>query len=582
MGKRKILFLNDEKNAWGLVADGFAKKIVSGDLEIYSSGAPVSNEVMSIAVKAMEKFDIDISNLSVAKPSEIGSQEFDLVVTFSERMDRQNNCYRGMPPVVNWNLKAPDLSILSTSEKETEYLKQAEKIKQLVDNLFHNGFFTAFSRKKINTDNIINSLSEGLLAHDLDRKIFYFSDQAVKLTGLRREAVIGKDCHEVFIGGICGENCSFCNKFASNTFAPTTYPVSFVNETGQKKQCDLSVMPLKDEFNDVYGIVASFKDNSEMNLLKMRNKDIQSFMGIIGNDDSMLEIYQQIRDVADYDFPVHIFGETGTGKELVAAAIHNESPRKNKAFVPVNCGALPETLIESELFGHVRGAFTGAVKDKKGRFELAEGGTIFLDEIGELSKDIQVKLLRFLQEGTFEKVGGEKTMTADVRVISATNRELKKEIASGNFREDFYYRLNVIPVNLPALREKKNDIPILVSHFCVSIEARMNKKIPDFSRQAISKMMLYSWPGNVRELENAVQYSIVRSRGKTITAEHLPMELGNRVVVQDIYSGPVKKAPAQKLNEESVRAALKEAGGNKSKAAKLLGVGRATLYRFLG
>ncbi len=582
MVKRKILFLNDEENAWGRMAEGFAKNIVPADIEIYCNDKSTNTDTYSLAVNTMKAFDVDISTPSIISPTDIGNIDFDLVVTFSdsERSEKRNNCYRGMPSVVNWNITDSTFSTLSNPEQEKEYLNIAGKIKQLVDNLFKNGFFTAFSRKKIDTDNILNSLSEGLLAHDLDRKIFYFSDQAVKLTGLSRESVLGKDCHKVFIGGICGENCSFCNHFLSKSFAPTTYPVSFLNERGQKKQCDLSVMPLKDAFNDVYGVVASFKDKSEINLLKMRNKDINSFMGIIGNDKSMLEIYQQIRDVADYDFPVHIYGETGTGKELVAAAIHNESPRKNKPFVPVNCGALPESLIESELFGHVRGAFSGAVKDKKGRFELAEGGTIFLDEIGELSKDIQVKLLRFLQEGTFDKVGGEKTQTADVRVISATNRELKKEIEDGNFREDVYYRLNVIPVNLPALREKRNDIPLLVSHFCGKISERINKVIPDFSEQAIAKMMLYSWPGNVRELENAVQYSIVRSRGETIMPEHLPMELGNIIVIQDTSHG-LKKAPAKKLNEESVNSALKEAGGNKSKAAKILGVGRATLYRFL-
>lgn len=581
MANRKILFLNDEKYAWGKIAEGFARQVVPLDVEVYSSDVPSGNRDYLLAIDTMKGFGIDISTPLPVSPSDIETIDFDLVVTFSEKADLQINCYRGMPSVVNWNINVADLSELTGEEYEKKYIAISKEIRLLVENLFTQGYFSAFSRKKINTDNILNSLSEGLLAHDLNRKIFYFSDKAVELTGLAREDVIGKDCHDVFTGGMCGENCSFCNNVSAD-LRPMTYSVSFLNELGQKKECDLSVMPLRDEYRKVFGVAASFKDKSELNILKMRNKDLNSFMGIIGNDKSMLEIFQQIKDVADYDFPVHIYGETGTGKELVAAAIHNESPRKNRPFVPVNCGALPESLIESELFGHVRGAFSGAVKDKKGRFELAEGGTIFLDEIGELSKDIQVKLLRFLQEGTFEKVGGEKTITADVRVISATNRELKKEIETGNFREDFYYRLNVIPVNLPALWEKKNDIPLLISHFCNKISERINKKIPDFSKQAISKMMMYNWPGNVRELENAVQYSIVRSRGETILPEHLPMELGNSFVVQNAGNGQPKKSPAKRLTNESVEAALKEAGGNKSRAAKLLGVGRATLYRFLG
>lgn len=566
------------------MAEGFAKAIAPSYVEVFSSEAAPEKEVASLVVKTMKAFDISTSypdlETFVSDPvSE--SHEFDIVIIMSEIKKRQRPWFRGMPSIVNWNINEPDFSILSESEQGEVYLKKAKKIRQLVEGFFLNGYLSAFLQKKINTDNILNSLSEGLLAHDLNRKIFYFSDKAVELTGVPRESVIGHDCHEIFEGGICGENCSFCNGITLEDFSLKTYPVSFGNGKGQKKECDLSVVPLKDENRKIFGVVASFKDKSELHMLKMRNKELNCFRGIIGSDASMIEVYQQIKDVADYDFPVHIFGETGTGKELVAAAIHNESPRKNKPFVPVNCGALPGSLIESELFGHVRGAFSGAVKEKKGRFELAEGGTIFLDEIGELPRELQVKLLRFLQEGTFEKVGGEKTFFADVRVISATNRDLKKEVGTGTFREDVYYRLNVIPVRLPALRDKKNDIPLLVAHFCDKISGMRNKPVPDFSEQAISAMMVYDWPGNVRELENAVQYSIVRSRGNVIMPEHLPMEFDSRIIVLNNQKEFAKKEPSKKLSTDSVKAALKEAGGNKSKAAKLLGVGRATLYRFI-
>jgi len=563
------------------MAEGFAKAYSPAGVDIFSAGTRSGNAVNPLAVDIMKKYDIDISVSAPISSAEVRTVDFDLVIVFSEQTVAHHENFRGLPSIVNWNVVSDSFGALSESKQEAFIIKAADKIRQLVDDLFASGYFSAFSLKKINTDNMFNSLSEGLLAHDLERKIFYFSDKAVELTGLSRESVIGKDCHEVFTGGICGENCSFCNAFSSETFAPVTYPVSFVNENGQKKECDLSVVPLKDTGNKIFGVAASFKDKSELNLLKMRNKELQSFSGIIGRDDTMLDVFQQIKDVADYDFPVHVFGETGTGKELVAAAIHNESARKNKPFVPVNCGALPESLIESEVFGHVRGAFSGAVKDKKGRFELAEGGTIFLDEIGELSKDLQVKLLRFLQEGTFEKVGGEKTIKANVRVISATNKELKKEARLGNFRDDLYYRLNVIPVNLPSLKEKKNDIPILIEHFCEKIFKMNNKKLPEFSGEAISAMMAYDWPGNVRELENAVQYSVVRSRGEVIQPKHLPMELAGKVKVFGVLKEKGINEPSGKLSEVSVKEALKEAGGNKSKAAKLLGVGRATLYRFL-
>jgi transcriptional regulator with PAS, ATPase and Fis domain len=290
----------------------------------------------------------------------------------------------------------------------------------------------------------------------------------------------------------------------------------------------------------------------------------------------MLDIFQQIRDVSGYDYTVHISGETGTGKELVANAIHNESPRGGAPFVPINCGALPEGLIESELFGHVKGAFSGAVRDKKGRFELADGGSVFLDEVAELSNNMQVKLLRFLQEGQFERVGGERTATVNVRVISATNQKLKEAVKEGRFRDDLYYRLNVIPIHLPPLRDRKIDIPLLMNRFLREAAERYNRQPLKVSRKAMSMILDYRWPGNVRELQNAIQFAFVKCGGKSIAAEDLPMEL------REVENVCIRRGPSRKLDVEGVRAALVKTGGNKAKAAKLLGVGRATLYRFLG
>ena len=239
----------------------------------------------------------------------------------------------------------------------------------------------------------------------------------------------------------------------------------------------------------------------------------------------MIQIFQQITNVASFDYPVQIYGETGTGKELIATAIHNESGRRGAPFVPINCGALPEGLIESELFGHVKGAFSGAIRDKKGRFELAEGGSILLDEVAELSKYMQVKLLRFLQDNRFEKVGGEKTISVNARIISATNKDLKKEVQQNNFREDLYYRLNVIPIYIPPIRERRNDIPLLIDHFLNETRKRYDGKPFKITKEAVSIMMDYKWPGNVRELQNAIQFAIVKSNGKIILPEDLPMEL---------------------------------------------------------
>jgi transcriptional regulator with PAS, ATPase and Fis domain len=324
------------------------------------------------------------------------------------------------------------------------------------------------------------------------------------------------------------------------------------------------------------------EDISELNHLRRRLKRKQSFAGIVGQDPRMLELFDTIRDVADVNVPVLIQGESGTGKELVAAAIHNEGPRANKPFVPVNCGALPEGLLESELFGHVRGAFTGAVRDKKGRFELANNGTLFLDEVADLSKVMQAKLLRVLQEGQFERVGGEKTISVDARIISATNMDLKDQMKKGHFRKDLYYRIKVVPIYMPPLRDRKNDIPRLIEHF-LDKAVEEGQKATDISKEALAIMMGYPWPGNIRELQSAVRFALIKSKGELVQPKDLPLELRKDLPL-DLQEWKYKKSspgPPRKLDPESVQTALAQSGGNKAKAAKFLSVGRATLYRFL-
>ena len=421
---------------------------------------------------------------------------------------------------------------------------------------------------------ILNNLKEGIIAHDLDRRILFFSDGAERITGYRREEILGRDCHQAFGAPFCGNRCSFCSA-DYDLSDKKEYTVNIITKNGETRTIEMSVITMKDENNQDIGVLSSFNDLTELIKLRMDSEKLFSFSNIIGRDSKMISVFKQIRDVTSYDFPVHISGETGTGKELVAHAIHNESPRGGAPFVPINCGALPEGLIESELFGHVKGAFSGAIKDKKGRFELADSGTVFLDEISELPKLMQVKLLRFLQESTFEKVGGEKTVTVNVRVISATNKEIKKEVQNGSFREDLYYRLNVIPISVPPLRERKNDIPLLVDHFLKQFSGHNGHGIVQVSEESLSLMMDYRWPGNVRELQNTVQFAIVRCKGNTIQPKDLPLEL------KDVIVKKPKRGPTVKLDAEAVNEALIKTGGNKVRAAKLLGVGRATLYRFL-
>jgi PAS domain S-box-containing protein len=424
-----------------------------------------------------------------------------------------------------------------------------------------------------NLEHVLDNLKEGIIAHDLQRRVFFFNREAERITGYGREEVLGRDCHEVFGAPFCGGRCTFPDP-ASDPPEAADYPLTIVTKSGETRRVEMTVTRMHDGAGGPTGILACFRDVTDLVRLQLRTGDMTRFGNIIGHDSKMLSVFKQIRDVAGYDYPVHVSGETGTGKELVANAIHNESRRAGAPFVPINCGALPEGLIETELFGHVKGAFSGAIRDKKGRFELADGGTVFLDEVAELSNTMQVKLLRFLQEGKFERVGGEESLRVNVRVISATNQNLKKEVERNRFREDLFYRLNVIPIHLPPLRERRIDIPNLVDHFLKEAAERYDRDPLEVSNPALALMLEYRWPGNVRELQNAVQYAFVKCGGRRITPESLPLELREAAVC-------VRRGPAKKLEIETVRTALERTGGNKAKAAKLMGVGRATLYRFL-
>ena len=424
-----------------------------------------------------------------------------------------------------------------------------------------------------NLERILDNLTEGIIAHDKNRRILFFNRSAENITGFSRDEAVDRDCHEVFGGPFCGGKCSF-NETPSDWSCDKEYPLNIITKGGDPRRLEMKITGMKDAADRFAGVIASFRDVTDLTGLRLQVGEIKEFAGIIGRDPKMLQIYGQIRELATNHYPVHIAGETGTGKELVASAIHDESRRGGGPFVPINCAALPAGMLESELFGHVKGAFTGAIRDKKGRFELADGGTIFLDEVADLPIDVQAKLLRVLQDGTFERVGGEDTVSVNVRLISATNRDLKREVAIKRFREDLFYRVNVFPILMPPLRERKNDIPLLLNHFLEKVLEEV-QKTASFSKEALGIMVGYPWPGNVRELQSAVRFAVVKSKRSHIGADDLPLELRNW---KNDHCLP---GPPRKLNAESVRAALTRSGGNKAKASRLLGVGRATLYRFL-
>ncbi|RMD87295.1 MAG: sigma-54-dependent Fis family transcriptional regulator [Calditrichaeota bacterium] len=314
----------------------------------------------------------------------------------------------------------------------------------------------------------------------------------------------------------------------------------------------------------------------ELSRLREEVSEKYTFSNMVGKSSAMQAVFSLIRQVADTDVTVLIQGETGTGKELIARAIHYNSPRRHKPFISVNCVALSETLLESELFGHEKGAFTGAIKQKLGRFELAHGGTLFLDELSDIPLSTQAKLLRVLQEREFERVGGTETIKTDIRIIAATNKNLKKSIAEGTFREDLYYRLNVVPIVISPLRERKEDIPLLANHFLKQYNEKFSKKIHGFTASAMEILLAYSWPGNVRELENTIERAVVLCNQEVIDVNHLIYlnQESENLLLNQALQQHMTEAQLTKLYARMV---LNEMKGNKKEACRILGINFRTL-----
>ena len=431
--------------------------------------------------------------------------------------------------------------------------------------------------EKIFNEEILNSLAEGVLTVDKDFKVNFFNRAAEQITGYSKEDVIGQFCKYVFKCELCKSKCpiGIVLETGNDLYEHTS---SIEVKTGVRKSIRLNAAILRNSSNEPVGGVISFRDLSELMKLKRNIISPSYFLGIVGHSKSMHEIFTLIQEIAESDATVLIQGESGTGKELVANAIQAISLRKDKQFLKVNCSVFPQNLLASELFGHVKGAFTDAIKDRPGRFELANGGTLFLDEIAEMPLQTQIQLLRVLQEGTFERIGESVTRKTDVRVIAATNVNIKKALEEGTLREDLFYRLNVIPIYLPALRERKEDIPYLVQHFINDFSKVYKKEVKDIDDDALEVFINYSWPGNVRELENAIEYLIVRNKeGKNISIHNLPSTFRNTSVVNTVEVIQTLK----KDNTAELIKLLEKHRWNKTKVAQELGIGRTTLWRML-
>jgi len=574
-----LLFIDKNNSCCSQLAEAFARLKAPENVNISSAGTE-SSQINPLAIEVMRETGIDISAQYSKSLDEIEGQDFDVAIAFCACSFSDCPILPGNPALINWNL------LKDAKQEETlQGLRELrDKIQNAVNNFFDNGYFAALVASKADSRLILDSISDAIIAHDLNRNIYYFNKAAEKLTGHRKEYVLNSDCHKVFGSPLCGEKCQFCSSGDCGEIPDSDKRTMLLtSKEGKQRICEMTTTLMRDKQNVPKGVLAVVRDlSAKQNLSKLAG-NAKRFGGIIGTSPEIMEVLSSISDIANSRVPVLICGESGTGKELAARAIHQQSARKDRLFVPLNCGALPENLLESELFGHVKGAFTGAIRDKKGRFELADGGTIFLDEIGDISPTMQVKLLRVLQEGTFERVGGEKTYKVDVRIISATNKDLTQEMNAGRFRDDLFYRLNVIPLTLPPLRERGSDVIILAEYILAKAAQEAGREKLHFSAPVMNALLAYEWPGNIRELQNWIQYAMLKCKGNVIELSHLPAGSNEDLVDHSVNleENTVKKTRKRKLNHVRVKEALKQSKGNKQKAAGILGVGRATLYRFL-
>jgi len=420
------------------------------------------------------------------------------------------------------------------------------------------------SDKKLIHDEILDSIAEGLITVNKDFKVDFFNRAAENITGYNREEALGKFCKHILKCDICPSKCPI-GLILETGKSLCDYRTTIEIKEGIKKPIKLNAAILRNGNSEPTGGVISFRDLSELEAIKKDREIISSFYGIIGHGKPMQEIFELINEISDSDATVLIQGESGTGKEMVANAVHVTSKRKGKPFVKVNCSVFPENLLASELFGHIKGAFTDASNDRPGRFEFANEGTIFLDEIAEMPTHTQIQLLRVLQEGTFERVGESITRKVDVRIIAATNLDIDEALAKGKLREDLYYRLNVIPITIPPLRERSEDIPYLVKHFVEEYSKLYNKQINDVSDDALNILLEHPWPGNVRELENVIEYGVVRTKpGNDIQEKNLPASIKSSV---EFKSKKVIKEFKRENPSELVQL-LEKHRWNKSKVAK--------------
>lgn len=418
---------------------------------------------------------------------------------------------------------------------------------------------------------IFDSITDGVFTVDGSCRITSFNSAAEKITGFSRTEAIGQFCFDIFRTDICQKQCALRNTLANGS-PIFGVRVVMINREGRKVPISVSTTLLKTKQGHPLGGVEFFRDLSTIESLQNQLNHVRQSGRMVSCNTQMQRIFTILPQIAESECNVLIQGPSGSGKELVAEAIHNFSSRKGSPYIRINCAALPETLLESELFGYTRGAFTDAKRDKPGLFLQAQGGTLLLDEIGEMPVALQSKLLRVLNNGEFQPLGSTRTLKTDARILSSTNRDLEIEIRVGRFREDLYYRINVINLRIPALKERIEDLPLLIEHFVERLRKKRKKPIKGVSHEVLQRLRSYDFPGNIRELENAIEHAFVLCEGETIELEHLPER-----ILKDTQSNGKRISPDSE--EGVILETLRRHNGNKSRAAEELRMDRSTLWR---
>ena len=426
---------------------------------------------------------------------------------------------------------------------------------------------------------ILSSIADGVFTVDSNRIITSFNPAAEKITGIPASKAVGRRCYEVFHSDICEQGC-FIEKTMKTGVVAIDQPVNIIDSSGEKIPISISTAVLRDDDGNILGAVETFRDLSAIEHLRKELRKNYSFEDIISKSPLIHKLFAILPDIAESESTVLIQGPSGSGKELFARAIHNLSPRKDGNYVIINCGTLPTQLFESELFGYVKGAFTDARTDKAGKLARAAAGTVFFDEVGDLPLSTQVKLLRLLQQREYEPLGSNNQVQADIRIVAATNHDLRELVAQGKFRDDLYFRLAVVKLDLPPLKDRREDIPYLVDHFIQKNNARRGKNLIGVSPEVMGILMRHDFQGNIRELENIIEYCFVVCRGSIIQKDHLPAELNGYIsdpsAKDTVLSTPVTRA----INEENrIREVLEKHRGNQTGAAAELNINRTTLWR---